>query len=94
MYTSLEETTYDGKDHGAISNEVVVEARQVCASTREEFDGSLDIKADSICTLYAVQNLLLLLFQDFLMRSVVLANGSGRIDGSQGRDVVERGIVI
>ena len=91
---NLGNNTYHREDHGAVSNEVVVEARQVCASTRKELDGSLDIEADSICTFYAIQDLLLFLLQHFLVRCVVLHNGSGRIDGSQGRDVVERGIIV
>lgn len=63
-------------------------------TTTEKFKCRLNLKVKGIIALNGIQGLLLLLLQYLLMSGEVLKHSCGWFNGGQGRDVVERCVVV
>lgn len=88
----LVRATYHRQIDGAISQEIVVQARKVRASTGEELEGGIDFGSNGILALNHMEGILLSLLELVAQRIQVLDDLCRTVVARGRRDVVKRGI--
>lgn len=86
------DTTYNEDMDGAVSQEIVVQPRQIGASAGDELEGCVDDEYERTLALDGLENFLLLLL-DLVAQSIEVLDDVGRSNAGGGSgDVVQRGV--
>ena len=85
--------TYDWEGDGAINEKVLVNVWEVRSTAKGKLQGGLDLDVERTLALNSIENLLLLLLDLVALRVQVLDNLGWTIEGGEGGNVVQRGVL-